>query len=299
MKRLAKNMAWAAFAVASVPAIAVDAAPGKPGRPVVTKIVTTPTSKVSGSVTVWVEIPGRNRWKISKTEVRVGTQSCTMRRNATRCTVRNVRLRSRVSIRARSYAGSVPSSWSGTVSYRATTGNSWSRDDVPVGPGVASSTTVGSVATSTTTFVSTSTTTAPPVRQTTTTLPFCLANPVPAEQTVFGRAWLDSTHWNIPGVQQASKYGEYPSASLQPSRCQNFSFTGIQGRPTGSSGNWAHVTYTIVTGSTGSPYARVRDDWGINMDFRFVFEVYSGATQQWEVIYVWKSPYSCGYTCAP
>jgi hypothetical protein len=35
------------------------------------------------------------------------------------------------------------------------------------------------------------------------------------------------------------------------------------------------------------------------MDFRYVFEVYNMAAQRYEITYVWKSPYSCGYTCTP
>jgi hypothetical protein len=122
---------------------------------------------------------------------------------------------------------------------------------------------------------------------------------VPTEQTVFGRAWLDLTHWNIPGLDQASRYGAYPNATFQPSRCQTFSFTGLQTRPTGSQGNWFFVSYTIVQGIGGSAYARVLDIWGINMDFRYVREVYNMSTQEWEIRHIWKSSYSCGYTCVP
>jgi len=42
---------------------------------------------------------------------------------------------------------------------------------------------------------------------------------------------------------------------------------------------------------------KVRDVWGINMDFRYVYEVFNMTSRAWEVKYVWYSPYSCGYTC--
>lgn len=286
--------------IACIPTAPASAVNSRPDAPIITKISTRASNKVSGAVTVWAEVASYDLPQILKTEIRVGTKTCVMKRNATRCTVNNVRLGSTVSVRARSQGRTGFSGWSDVVRYRPKSGLTWSEDGLPttvngsVPSATISTTTTVPRTTSTSSSSTTSTTTS-----TTTTLPYCLANPVPTEQTVFGRAWLDLTHWNIPGVDQASRYGAYPSAILQPSRCQTFSFTGIQTRPTGSTGAWSFVAYTVVPGSSGSAYARVQDIWGVNMNFRFVYEVYNMSTQQWEIRYVWKSPYSCGYTCTP
>jgi hypothetical protein len=163
----------------------------------------------------------------------------------------------------------------------------------------STSTTTSTVSLPIATTTSPSTSTSTSTSSTTTTIPYCQANPVPFEQTVFGRAWLSGDYWNIPGADKASRYGAYPRAIFQPSLCQTFSFTGIQTRPTGSEGSWDFVPYVVIEDDYGSAYAKVFDAWGVNMDFRFVYEVYNSTLRLWEIRYVWKSPYSCGYTCDP
>ena len=287
-----------------IPTSNAIAAGQRPDSPIILKVTTKGTSKTYGTVTVRIDIASSNRAQIIKSEVNVGNRSCVMRRTANQCTVRNMKLGSKVRVRARSQSRSGFSGWSDSVNYRIKAGFTWSEDDLPTGSsGAFVPTPVFTFPTTTTsvprtTSSTSSTTTSTTTSTTSTTLPFCLRNPIPLEQTVFGRAWLMSNYWNIPGADQASRYGAYPSATMQPSRCQTFSFTGLQARATGSTGNWSFVAHTIVTTST-SAYARVFDSWGINMDFRYVFEVYNMSTQRYEVTYVWKSPYSCGYTCTP
>jgi hypothetical protein len=278
-----------------------NAAPKKPDTPSVQRISTKKSGNNKGTVTIRVAISKQDRKGLLKTEVKVGKQSCTMKKSATQCSIRGVNLGGNLMVRARSQNRSGFSRWSGAVKYLAQGGNTWTgaNRQTPVTAPITTSpsTTLPAISVTQTIPPTTSSTTS--TSTTTTTIPYCRANPLPAEQTVFGRVWLDLTHWNIPGLAEASRYGAYPAASLQPHRCQDFSFNGIQTRQTGTTGAWSFVPYTVVTGIGGNPYARVRDVWGVNMDFRYVFEVLVMSTREWEVRYIWKTSYSCGYTCTP
>ena len=272
-----------------------DAAPKKPDAPVVRKISSKITGRNLGTITVRIALSSSSRKSLFKTEVKIGNQFCTMRKSATKCSIRNVKLGSSYRVQARSQNKFGFSRWSASVQYLNKAGNVWtdsSTEPIP-NPISTTSTTFPVLAAPQTATPSTSSSTS---STTTTTLPYCLANPVPLNQLVFGRAWLSGGHWNVPGVEQASRYGAYPSANVQPSRCQFFGFTGIQARPTNTTVDWWFVAYTLVT-SSFSTYARVSDSWGVNMDFRYVYEIYNMSSRNWEIRYVWYSPYSCGYTC--
>ena len=107
---------------------------------------------------------------------------------------------------------------------------------------------------------------------------------------MFGRAYLDSYGgvWTIPQIGQAMAYGSAPSYGLmKPSICQTFGYTSVQARATGSGAPWTDVSYTVISNSFGT-HALVSDVLRINLDFRLV-----GGD------YIWKSSYSCGYTCTP
>ena len=276
-----------------------------PDTPEIVKISTKKTSSTRGTVTVRLSLASYDKKTLLNSVVQLGNKSCNLSKATSICTSTNVVLGSRITIRARSKNRNGFSYWSDSVRYLVKNGNTWSSIDSTYFPS-APVNTIPTVFTTTPTPVttastSTSTSTTSSTSTTTTTLPYCVRNPVPLKQIVFGRAWLDGYNaatyqWKVPGADQASRYGAYPAATMQPSICQTFSFTGLQARATTSTGEWAFVPYTITT-SSSSAYAVVRDVWGVNMDFRYVYEVYSMTTQQWEVTYIWYSPYSCGYTC--
>jgi hypothetical protein len=279
-----------------------NAAPKKPDTPSVQRISTKKSGNNKGTVTIRVAISKQDRKGLLKTEVKVGKQSCTMKKSATQCSIRGVNLGGNLMVRARSQNRSGFSRWSGAVKYLAQSGNTWTSDSrqtsVAAPVTTAPSTTLPAISVTQTIPPTTSSTTS--TSTTTTTIPYCTANPVPLNQLVFGRAWLSGNFWNIPGVEQASRYGRYPSAIVQPSRCQNFGFNMIQARATTSTSNddWVFVPYTLVT-TQFSTYAQVIDAWEINLDFRFVFEIYNMSSSSWEIRHIWYSPYSCGYTCIP
>ena len=107
--------------------------------------------------------------------------------------------------------------------------------------------------------------------ETVATLPF-----IKRAEFVFGRAWNDGKHWNIP-------MGFHPD---------DVKMNDLQYRIVGEQGSWETVSrwnWRKITTNLGS-YVEAPDTPGIDLEFRFVKTDALG----W-VTFAWYSPYTCGY----
>jgi hypothetical protein len=98
-------------------------------------------------------------------------------------------------------------------------------------------------------------------------------------EIMFGRTWNDGISWRVP-------LGVYP---------QNVDFDEVQFRIVGEEGSWlvVHPSNWYVDGLGNSRNLKVADLIEVDLEFRVVKHGFRNGNYQ--VIYAWYSPYTCGY----
>jgi hypothetical protein len=98
-------------------------------------------------------------------------------------------------------------------------------------------------------------------------------------EMMYGRTWNDGITWRVP-------LGLYP---------ENVDFDEVQFRIVGEQGSWlqVHPSNWYVDGTGHSRNLRVADYIEVDLEFRVVKHGFRNGNYQ--VIYAWYSPYTCGY----